>query len=173
MPVGGLGETPAPAAPVPAPVPAAAAQVEDPAAAAAASAAIEARLRGKSGSEDVMLATKRRHRTMLGPASAPGVQIIATKNFGFDLHVLPGGAAEVAPPTFTAGFAEPIGAPGKWRALTEGKQHALHHGAHLRVDGQEYVCELPAARVQPPPRRTAPASAPQLQAGHKPRLWRS
>ena len=44
------------------------------------------------------------------------------------------------------------------------KQYALHQGDHLRVAGGEYVCELPAARVQPRPRSAPPAAAPQ-QAG--------
>ena len=53
---------------------------------------------------------------------------------------------------FTAGFTEPTGQPGEWRVLPAGKQYALHQGDHLRVAGGEYVCELPAARVQPQPR---------------------
>ena len=110
------------------------------------------------------LATQRRHKTSLGPAGAPVAQIVATKDYGFDLHVLAGGAAQVAPAVFTAGFTEPTGQPGVWRELPAGKQYALHQGDHLRAAGCEYVCELPAARVQPQPCSPPPAAAPGAQA---------
>ena len=152
------------AAPAAVPAAAAAAPAPAPTPTAAAAAAIEATLRGKGGCADVPLATLRRHRTPLGPAGAPVAQIVATKDYGFDLHVLAGGAAQVARAVFTAGFTEPAGQPGEWRELPAGKQYALHQGDHLRVAGGEYVCELPAARVQPQPRSAPPAAAPQ-QAG--------
>ena len=102
-------------------------------------AAIEAKLRGKGGCADVPLATRRRHKTPLGPAGAPVAQIIATKDYGFDLHVLAGGEAQVAPAVFSYGFTEPTGQPGEWRVLPAGKQYALHQHDHLRVAGSEYV----------------------------------
>ena len=152
------------AAPAAVPAVAAAAPAPAPTPTAAAAAAIEATLRGKGGCADVPLATQRRHKTLLGLAGAPVAQIVATKDYGFDLHVLAGGAAQVARAVFTAGFTEPTGQPGEWRVLPAGKQYALHQGDHLRVAGGEYVCELPAARVQPQPRSAPPAAAPQ-QAG--------
>jgi hypothetical protein len=149
------------AAPAAVPAAAAAAPAPTPAPTAAAAAAIGAMLRGKGECADVPLATQRRHKTPLGPAGAPVAQVVATKDLGFDLHVLAGGAAQVAPAVFTAGFSEPTGKPGEWRVLPAEKQYALHQGDHLRVAGGEYVCELPAARVQPRPRSAPPAAAPQ------------
>ena len=92
------------AAPAAAPAAAAAAPAPAPAPTAAAAAAIEATLRGKGGCADVPLATQRRHKTLLGLAGAPVAQIVATKDYGFDLHVLAGGAAQVARAVFTQGL---------------------------------------------------------------------